>query len=91
MAALLHPDLLSPPQWSADIVLREQKVASKSKKAPYQEVLLAVDLSVDVVERFPSQPPAWKERSWLNFMSTYSLASLQRQDYEDILLMYIHF
>lgn len=73
------------------MVLREQKVQSKSETAPYQEVLLAVDLPVDIVERFPSQPPAWKERSWLNFMSEYSLASLQRHNYEGILLMYIHF
>lgn len=30
---------------------------TQAAQVTYQEVLLAIDLPVDVVERFPSQPP----------------------------------
>ena len=63
----LHPLLTHLSPQGSDMVLSANLLSAQQNQyfldtqVTHQEILLAVDLPVDVVERFPSQPSPWKE------------------------------
>lgn len=65
LSAPPNPNLLNfalPSDNLPIIIIITMTSVAVSKQVPYQEVLLTINLPVDVVERFPSQPPPCKER-----------------------------